>query len=67
MTGDFGKGDGSGPVAHPDAELRAADAQRPGDYRNAADRAGAGVRLRVVITTIVAIAVIVWLLTTFRP
>lgn len=63
MTGDFGIGDRSGPVAHPDAELRAADAQRPADYRSAVDRAAAGVSLRVVGVVILAIAFIAWLLT----
>jgi hypothetical protein len=54
-----------GPVANPDAELRAADAQRPDDYR-AVDRAGAGVSIRVVLVVVV-VALVVWLLTTFRP
>lgn len=56
-----------GPVSHPDAELRAADAQRPDDYRNVVDRAGAGVSIRVVLVIVGVVALVVWLLTTLRP
>jgi hypothetical protein len=67
MSGDFGGGSELGPVAHPEAELRAADAQRPQEYRNAVDRAGAGVDPRVVVAIVVIVALVVWLLTTLRP
>lgn len=52
---------------HIEAELRAVDAGRPGEYRTAQDLAGAGVTWRVVLILVVAIVLIVWALTTFRP
>ena len=52
---------------HLEAELRAADAQRPTDYRNAVDRAGAGVDLRVVIAIVVTVGAVVLFLVTVRP
>jgi hypothetical protein len=66
VTGDFGVGDSSTPVAHPDAVLRAADANRPMDYRNATDRAGAGVSLRVVALIVAVVVLLAWILTTYR-
>ena len=53
-------------VPNSDAELRAADAQRPRDYRNAVDRAGAGVDVRVVIALVIIGAVVVWFLAATR-
>jgi hypothetical protein len=48
-------------------ELRAADAQQPGEYRNPMDRAGAGVDVREVIAIIIVVGLVVWFLTTFHP
>ena len=49
-----------------DDELRAADAQRPQGYRIAADSAGAGVSLRVVIGLVAIVAIAPWVLTARR-
>lgn len=49
------------PVPNPDAELRAADALRPAEYRNAVDRMAAGVDLRFVALAILAMIAVILL------